>query len=168
MTETTDLLPVTEDNVRLVLNALGAPIRQYAIRGDVDWVEVERLYGPRFKGAALYHYEGVEEYDDNSWYMAGEVFALVAPTVQDPAAVIKECFLSEMRAAAKVAGTQPPGGVAHMYSFSLGEYSDACDDALLWQHGIVFAYKSHLTQGKPFPNIVFSEEEQEEIEEFFG
>jgi hypothetical protein len=167
--EQSTTLVATEDNVRLVLNALGAPITRYPIRGGVDWDEVERMYGPRFRDAKLFHFEGEMEYDDNSYYMDGEVYLIAAPDVADRIGeVVKNCLLSEIRRAPREQLEKEQAPIVEMYSVSYANYSQYCDDALLWQHGIVFAYRDNRIQTNPLdPTLSFTDEELEEVEEFF-
>lgn len=158
----------TEDNVRLVLSALGMRMTQYVFRGQVDWAEVERTYGSRFGDAELFHYEGESEYDDNSYYMDGEVFVIATPDAADRIGeIVRECFLTEIRRAPREQQFQERAPITEMHSFTMANYADYCDDWLLWQHGIVFARRDNSVQANMLsPDVPFSDDEWEEIEEF--
>jgi hypothetical protein len=159
--------PTSEDNVRVVVAALGGEIKHYPIRGAVDWDEVVRLYGERFRGGRLLHYEGVSEYDDEGYYQSGEAWVLAAADVDNPGRVIAECLLQEVREASTTKD-------AHINALSwsgvsLGEYADLCNDTLLFQRGIVFAYKADVVEGESMGDIwsyIEGDDERRELEEF--
>ena len=138
----TGYVPTATDMSRVVVSALGGEIKQYPIRGEVDWDEVVRMYGERFRGGRLLHYGGDLEFDDSSYYTSGEVWVIAAADVENPGRVIAECLLREIR---DIKHTQDRRGIPvadlSFVGFSFGNYSEHCDDTLLFQNGIVFAYE---------------------------
>lgn len=157
-----------DEKARVVLATLGAPIQRYAINGVMNWAEVERLYGSRFKGASLYHDEGEYEYDDEGYYYAGEVYAIVASDVTNPEETIKNCLLQEIRLGRDELDRRNSSLPEMESTFTIGHYAEHCNDTLLWQHGIVFAYRVTELDTIKFgdPTLLMGENEQEELEKF--
>lgn len=135
----------TQGGPQDVMYALGAPFRHYAIVDNVvDWDEIARLYGERFRDGKLYYFEGETEFDDSSYYQHGEAYVIAAGDVSSVEDTLKKCLLAEIDFTEQE--LEEPSSEIVVFRemlFSLGSYSEYCDNILLWRHGIVFAYREN-------------------------
>ena len=141
----------TEDVAKMVMVALGTNVNPYSLESAVDWDLVAGTYGERFRNGSLCHYPGSAEYDDNNYYMYGEAWLIAAEDVENPGRVVAECMLTELRERK----TRPNSNMSEMYSYTMGEYLEMSDKALLLRKGIVVVFKNDQTNFSHLDDISF-------------
>lgn len=112
---------------RQIVTALGG-VEPYRLSWEVNWNEIERQYGPRFKDAKLYSHYG-DDYENNE----DEIWLIVAPDVNKVEEAICEAILEQVRRG---------DDLSQLQTISVIEYQKVCDNYIAWKHGFVFAYHS--------------------------
>jgi hypothetical protein len=157
------------DRARIVVNTLGSGFTAYAIKMKIDWDEIAKIYGERFRDGKLYHFPGTSEYDDSSYYMAGETWVIAAADVTNPGRVIAECMMEEIRGLR----SNPKSPISDWDSrgtVGLSDYFDVCDSNLLHRNGIIFAFKQEDDDSVYLDDVwdYLEGDEREEVEELIS
>lgn len=119
------------------MNSLGPGVEAYRVSpaDGVDWDEVVRLYGERFRGAVLCRHMGTKEYY-GSEVRIGEAWVIAAKDVVNVERTLAECLLEEIEAL-PYAQNSSLAQLSGSHMMRVAHYLDVCDKDLLYRRGVI-------------------------------